>query len=72
MVEAGPPAVNRCGFAHLAFEVEDVEETLKALLEEGGSQLGEVVSAEYEDGRKAVFVYAADCEGNVLELKSWH
>lgn len=25
----------------------------------------------YDDGRKATFVYARDCEGNIVELQSW-
>lgn len=64
-------AINKCGIAHLAFEVDDVEKTLQLLLENGGTQIGELVKAEYEDGRKAVFVYATDCEGNIVELQSW-
>jgi len=64
--------INQQGLAHLAFEVDDVEKTLDKLLQEGGSQIGEVVRTEYEDGKKAVFVYAADCEGNIIELQSWH
>ncbi len=72
MAASAGPQINRCGIAHLAFEVDDVEETLANLLREGGSQLGEVVRAEYDDGKKAVFVYAADCEGNIIELQSWH
>ncbi len=71
MITAGAPQISRCGLAHLAFEVDDVEETLKLILKEGGSQIGEVVKAEYEDGRKAVFVYATDCEGNIIELQNW-
>ncbi len=65
-------SVNRCGIAHLAFEVDDVEATLQRLLEKGGKQIGEVVKAEYEDGRNAVFVYATDCEGNIIKLQSWY
>lgn len=64
-------AINRCGIAHLAFEVDDVEKTLQLLLQKGGSQVGELVRTTYDDGRKAVFVYAADCEGNIIELQSW-
>lgn len=64
--------INRCGIAHLAFEVDDVEETLSKLLQEGGSQIGEVVRREYDDGKKAIFVYATDCEGNIIELQSWY
>lgn len=71
MVSSEAPQINGCGLAHLAFEVDDVEETLKLLIQEGGSQIGEVVKADYEDGRKAVFVYARDCEGNIIELQSW-
>ena len=48
-----------------------MEETLALVLRNGGSQLGELVRTEYADGRKAVFVYAADCEGNLVELQSW-
>jgi hypothetical protein len=33
--------------------------------------IGELVYADYEDGRKATFVYATDIEGNILELQSW-
>lgn len=65
------PQLNQCGIAHLAFEVDHVEETLKKLLLAGGGQIGEVVEAEYEDGKKAIFVYATDIEGNILELQSW-
>lgn len=65
------PAVNRQGLAHLAFEVGDVEAVLRAVLAHGGGQVGEVVHAQYPDGRSATFVYATDCEGNILELQSW-
>ena len=63
--------INRCGIAHIAFEVENVAETLNKVLKAGGGQIGELVSAEYEDGRKAQFVYATDIEGNIIELQSW-
>lgn len=63
--------LNRCGIAHLAFEVDDVEQTLQLLLQKGGKQIGEVVKTEYANGKQAVFVYATDCEGNIVELQSW-
>jgi len=70
--EAGQhPQINQCGIAHLAFEVDDVEGTLAEILLAGGDQIGEVVNAEYADGKKAVFVYARDIEGNIIELQSW-
>ena len=64
--------VNKSGIAHLAFEVDDVEATLIKILNAGGGKIGEVVNAEYEDGKKAMFVYATDIEGNILELQSWY
>ena len=72
IVENNISQINRQGISHIAFQVDDVEEILKRLLQEGGRQIGEVVKAEYDDGRKAVFVYATDCEGNIIELQSWN
>lgn len=63
--------VNSPGFAHLAFEVDSVSDTLQSVIAFGGSIVGEVVHADYDDGRKAVFAYAKDPEGNILELQSW-
>ncbi|MCL2199212.1 MAG: VOC family protein [Defluviitaleaceae bacterium] len=63
--------INQCGLAHLAFEVDNVEDTLNEILAAGGTQFGEVVKTEYADGRKAVFVYTTDIEGNIIELQSW-
>ncbi len=64
-------ALNATGFTHIAFAVDDVEETLAIVLSRGGGMIGEVVRADYTDGRHAVFVYATDPEGNILELQSW-
>lgn len=63
--------INAYGIAHLAFEVDNVEEVLDRILENGGRKVGELVHAVYEDGRKATFVYATDPEGNILELQTW-
>ena len=63
--------INTFGLAHIAFEVDDVENTLKKVLKAGGGMIGDLVHAEYEDGRKATFVYATDIEGNIIELQSW-
>lgn len=66
-----PPAfLNRPGFAQIAFEVGDVEKTLADILAAEGGQVGETVAANYSNGKKAVFVYARDPEGNIIELQS--
>ena len=69
--DALPPEINRVGFGHIAFEVDDVQATLDALLKAGGRAYGEVVTADYPDNTEAVFVYACDPEGNIIEIQSW-
>ena len=63
--------INHLGFAHLAFEVDDVRETLGEVLAAGGGQVGEVVESTYPGNVRATFVYAKDIEGNIIELQSW-
>lgn len=69
--ESGAKAINALGFAHIAFEVDDVEAVLAEVLREGGSKTGEVVTSEYPGKIKATFVYAKDPESNIIELQSW-
>lgn len=63
--------INTYGIAHLAFEVDNVAKTLEKVIAKGGGIIGELVHVDYEDGRKATFVYATDIEGNIIELQSW-
>lgn len=69
--EGSSKIINGPGFAHIAFEVDDVRETLEEILAAGGGQVGEVVEAVYPGNIKATFVYAKDIEGNIVELQSW-
>lgn len=69
--EAVPAEINRPGLAHIAFEVDDVRETLGQIIAAGGSRLGDVVTASYPNDVEATFVYARDPEGNIIELQSW-
>lgn len=66
-----PSEINRPGIAHIAFEVDDVEVTLKEIISAGGTRVGELVTAVYPDDLEAVFVYARDPEGNIIELQNW-
>ncbi len=63
--------VNAAGFAHIAFEVDNVDEALARVLANGGGTVGETVSATYADGRTILVVYATDPEGNIVELQGW-
>ena len=69
--EKAPPAANRLGLGHLAFSVDNVQEILLRVIENGGAALGEVIVREIEGIGKITFVYATDPEGNILEIQNW-
>ena len=64
-------AVNRPGFAHIAFQVEDVASARAAVLAAGGKPVGEVVTLIIATGAKVTWCYLTDPEGNLIELQSW-
>ena len=64
-------AVNRPGYGHIAFSVEDVEAAQTAVLEAGGHAVGEVVTLQVSIGAKVTWCYVTDPEGNIIELQSW-
>lgn len=66
-----PPAANREGFGHIAFEVSDVEHATSKILSHGGSMVGDIVSEEVKGVGILTFVYLADPEGNIIELQAW-
>jgi len=59
------------GFGHLAFAVENVEESLAEVLRHGGSAVGTVVSSAVPGVGMLHVVYVRDPEGNILELQKW-
>ena len=63
--------VNRPGFAHIAFHVDDVDEMLASVLAHGGSALGGVVRRDYPELGRLTAVYARDPEGNIIEIQNW-
>jgi predicted enzyme related to lactoylglutathione lyase len=65
-----PAAVNRPGFGHIAFVVDDVPAAREAVLAAGGGPVGEVVTLTNAAGARLIWVYVTDPEGNVLELQS--
>ncbi|MCG8483116.1 MAG: VOC family protein [Clostridia bacterium] len=69
--QVGPLNINEYGFAHIAFEVEDVEKAFKNLLDEGGSAVGEMVTRHYPGVGILTLIYAKDPEGNIVELQKW-
>jgi len=66
-----PTAVNRPGFGHIAFAVEDVESARNEVLAAGGREVGKVVTLQTAAGTHVTWCYVTDPEGNVIEFQSW-
>jgi len=64
-------AINRPGFAHIAFVVDDVQAARAAVIAAGGRDWGKIVSVEIPDAGSITFVYVTDPEGNIIELQRW-
>jgi catechol 2,3-dioxygenase-like lactoylglutathione lyase family enzyme len=65
-------AVNRPGFTHIAFEVDNVEPALKKVLASGGNKVGEIVTLTTSAESKVTWCYLTDPEGNIIELQKWN
>jgi predicted enzyme related to lactoylglutathione lyase len=63
--------VNRTGFGHIAFSVDDVRLAKEAVLAAGGSSVGEIVTLQTATGSRVTWCYVRDPEGNIIELQSW-
>jgi catechol 2,3-dioxygenase-like lactoylglutathione lyase family enzyme len=64
-------AVNRPGYGHIAFAVEDVAAAREAVLAAGGGEVGPLTTVPVAGAGTINFVYLTDPEGNILELQRW-
>jgi predicted enzyme related to lactoylglutathione lyase len=71
LIEGRLPAANQCGFAHIAFAVDDVDQALQAVIAAGGSAVGDIATTEVHGVGVLRVVYARDPEGNIVELQKW-
>jgi predicted enzyme related to lactoylglutathione lyase len=71
MVEGQMPAANACGFAHIAFAVDDVDQALEAAIAAGGSTVGDIATTQIDGVGVLRVVYARDPERNIVELQKW-
>ncbi|WP_086028986.1 VOC family protein [Tenacibaculum holothuriorum] len=62
---------NKRGFGHIAFEVDNIEETLKNIELNEGKRLGEITKREVKGVGEITFIYVRDPEGNLIELQNW-
>jgi predicted enzyme related to lactoylglutathione lyase len=71
LAERPPTAVNRPGYGHIAFSVEEVAAARSAVLAAGGAAVGEMVTLTVKGGAAVTWCYVTDPEGNVIELQAW-
>ena len=69
--DSDPIMANHTGFTHIAFEVEDVDQTFNSAIKNGGKPLGKVTEKAVEGVGILNFVYFRDPEGNIVEIQSW-
>jgi len=67
-----PPSLFRPGFAHIAFEVPDVDAKRKEIAQWGGREMGELVTIDIPGAGRLTLIYMTDPEGNIVELQRWH
>ena len=63
--------INRPGYTHLAFEVDDVDGVVKKVVCAGGSSAGDTVSVKIPPVGTISFAYVRDPEENFIELQHW-
>ena len=66
-----PRLLNRPGFAHLAFEVDDVDAKRVQIKKLGGDDYGELVTIDIAGAGQLTLLYMTDPEGNIVELQKW-
>ena len=70
LIEADLRAVNRSGWGHIAFMVQDINSAVAEVVAHGGKMVGEVVTTPIGNtGHFYHWCYMTDPEGNVLELQ---
>lgn len=72
--ETSPPAADRAGLRHVAFETGSAEELVRLrdrIIGNGGGDLGEISEKEIDGLGTVTFVYMTDPEGNIIELLNW-
>jgi predicted enzyme related to lactoylglutathione lyase len=69
--KAQQAAINRPGFAHISFAVDDVEAARDEVIAAGGFRIGELITVRIPGAGLITFVYVADPEGNIIELQRW-
>ena len=65
------PQINKQGYGHITFHVDNVEEILKKVQSHGGEKYGELVEKEIIGLGTLKVIYVKDIEGNIVEIQNW-
>lgn len=69
-IEKDQPKANKLGFGHIAFEVNDLEQAITEVINNGGKKLSELTTLQIEAKGQISFIYVLDPEDNIIELQS--
>ena len=61
--------LNRPGFSHLVFEVDDLDQRRQKIKQLGGCDYGDKVTINIAGAGKLTLIYMTDPEGNIVELQ---
>lgn len=70
--QAAEQTVNRLGYGHICFQVDDVTAAREEILRGGGSAVGEIVTLCPSRNASVSWCYVRDPEGNIIELQRWY
>jgi predicted enzyme related to lactoylglutathione lyase len=68
--EEGDKRVNRLGWSHIAFRVDDVPAAVAEVKSVGGALVGEIVTTQVGTDKSITWCYMTDPEGNIVELQT--
>ncbi len=68
--EEGEKRINRPGWCHIAFRVENVPEAVREATTLGASLVGSVVTTPVGTDKSVTWCYMTDPEGNIFELQT--
>ena len=69
--EIGPLPFNGFGFAHICFDVEDVDAVYDSFIKAGGTLVGKIIRYYPERNGSNILIYGKDIEGNGIEIRKW-
>ena len=69
--QRAPIMANHLGFTHIAFEVDDFDETYAKARSMGAAELGHPTEKTIDGVGVLKFVYFRDPEGNIVEIQEW-